>query len=256
MKVIFPGSCINKVCFFIIFLLLSFIVFTGFKATAQRETETEGLFVTAFTIEHGLRQSMVSQVCQDNLGLIWMVTGDGLQYFDGQEFKVFRLPGNKTNNHTDNVMRYLIAPEPGRLVLSSSSSLLTFNTVNGEFKTIFRREGFCPIIFKTQIDKKPLVWIAGLDFCMVNNTKLEKLKLVFKNGDGIPACFIPSDAVRTSADEILVCGETGIIALNLSERISDSVFNAVWYPLADCRSEKNGKRGNIDIGRKQTTIMG
>lgn len=235
MRLLHRSTCIYKTIRFSIILLFIQLAFNN-DLFCQQLGITENIYVTAYSTDNGLRQSMVSQVCQDERGLIWMVTGDGLHFFDGQEFRAFRVPFNEVNNHTDNVMRYLVESESGKLLVASTSSLLTFNTASGKFNTIYRREGFCPVLFKSFIDRKPLAWISGLNFCLVNNTKLEKLKFEFKDGAGFPASFIPSDAVRTTADQILICGETGIIAIILAGRISDSVIKADWYPLPGCRA--------------------
>jgi hypothetical protein len=222
------------------------------NANCQVTANSSSIFVTSYGIEEGLRQSMVSQVCQDNLGLIWMVTGDGLHYFDGQEFRTFRVPADKTNNQTDNVMRSVVEAGPGRLVLASTSSLLKFNTANGQFETIYRKEGFCPMVFNTFIDKKPLAWITGLNFCIINNLKLDPLELTFRNGQSPPAGFAPVEMVQVGADEIFICGETGIIALKLTDRISDLVFKADWIPITECQDITKTVKGKtlILIGSK------
>jgi len=232
--------------FFLVFPLLYFIF--GFNNTfGQQSIDTEHFTVTAYSSESGLRQSMVSQVCQDNLGLIWMVTGDGLHYFDGQECRTFRVPADKTTNHTDNVMRSLVEAGPGRLVITSTSSIITFNTESGQFKTVYRKDGICPIVFNISIDKNPLAWLNGIGFCLVNNTKLDQLKLVFKKGHGFPSDFVPFGLVRAGADEILICGETGLIAIQLTNRISDLVFKADWIPIAGCQAITKTVKGKTLI---------
>ena len=95
---------------------------------------------------------MVSRVCQDEKGLIWMVTGDGLHYFDGREFKAFRVPYNNVYQQQENVMQ-------GELVLSSTSSLLQFSPATAQFKIIYNERGICPVVFNTLIDGNILVWI-------------------------------------------------------------------------------------------------
>ena len=132
-------------------LVTFLLLLIAFKANCQVSGNTSSILVTSYGIEEGLRQSMVSQVCQDNLGLIWMVTGDGLHYFDGQEFGTFRLPPDKQNNYSDNVMRSVAEAGPGRLVLTSTSAIFTFNTESGQFKTVYRKDGICPVVFNLSI---------------------------------------------------------------------------------------------------------
>jgi len=212
------------------------IIFTSFSAFSGKIVPSESLFVTALTSENGLRQSMVSQVCQDERGLVWMVTGDGLHYFDGQEFKAFRVPYTHVYNQTDNVMRYLEAVSPGNFLLTSTSSLLQFNTSTSQFTIIYRKNGIYPIILNAFIDSKPIVWIHGMNFCLVDKGRLIPLKISNAAGNRLPGQFVPTDAARAGEDEIIITGDSGIIALNLSDRIADTHFRAAWVPVNDCRN--------------------
>lgn len=236
MRLLLLCTCIYRVkTIFILFLAL-FPAFGGSSLYGQQVYQPEALYVKAFTNDDGLRQSMVSQVCQDERGLVWMVTGDGLHYFDGQEFKAFRVPYTHVYNQTDNVMRYLAVVNPGNFLLTSTSSLLQFNTANSQFKSIYRKDGIYPIILNAFIDSKPIVWIHGMNFCLVENGKLIRLKISFDDGLSPPDQFVPSDAARVVDDEILITGEQGLIALRLSGRISGTHFRAAWIPVKDCRN--------------------
>ena len=226
-------------------LVTFLLLLIAIKANCQVSGNTSSILVTSYGIEEGLRQSMVSQVCQDNLGLIWMVTGDGLHYFDGQEFGTFRLPPDKQNNYSDNVMRSVAEAGPGRLVLTSTSAIFTFNTESGQFKTVYRKDGNCPVVFNLSIDNKPLAWLIGEGFCLVSNIKTDRLKLIFKKGQGAPADFVPLEVVQISDDEIFICGETGIIVMKLTDRFSDLVFEADWIPITDCQDITKTVKGEI-----------
>jgi len=230
------NTCIYKTIRILIALLFVHIAFNDIALFSQEVPDPENLFVTAYTTENGLRQSMVSQVCQDERGLIWMVTGDGLHYFDGQEFRAFRLPYNEVNNHTDNVMRYLAYSGEGELTLSSTSSLLRFNTADSRFNILYRREGFYPVVLNAFIDRMPLVWIQGINFCLVKDNKLLSMKFSQPGGGSIPVDFVPFNAVRAGANEILISGKAGIIELQLNNRAADSLFHVKWIPLTNCRA--------------------
>lgn len=236
---IFRFFSIKEVLLFILILL------SGNEVFCQQNLETENLTVTAFTNENGLRQSMVSQICQDEQGLIWMVTGDGLHYFDGQEFKAFRVPYNGIYNQKDNIMRFLVASRQGELVLTSTSSLLRFNSSSAKFEIIYRKEGNYPIVFNTSIGDNPLVWMRGLNFCILKNSRLVPLQLIPEQGSELPADFVPEQALWSGSDEILICGERGLLALQIKNHFSDSIFTAKWIPVADCRSVTKTRLGKI-----------
>ena len=236
MRLLFQNACIYGIDRINILLIIFLVALNGDKLFAQPIYESENLFVTAFTNEDGLRQSMVSQVCQDERGLIWMVTGDGLHYFDGQEFRSFRVPSNAVYYQIDNVMRSITVNKPGELAITSTSSLLRFNTATAQFNIVYRKDGICPVLLNTSIDGNPLVWIRGLDFCLLKNNRLTPLKFIVENKVKVPLDLIPIRAVRSTNDELLISSEQGIIAVQLNTRINDSVFKVKWVPVAGCHN--------------------
>jgi len=244
MKLLQRKTCIIKADRIILLLLFIILIFNGDELFGQQTPGTENLFVTAFTNEDGLRQSMVSRVCQDENGLIWMVTGDGLHYFDGREFKAFRVPFNDAYQQQENVMRFLSVSAPGELVVSSTSSLLQFNTATAQFKIIYNKSGICPIVFNTLVDGSILVWIRGLNFCLLRNSRLIPLEFKVGPGKEIPSDIIPLRIVHSAKDELLICSEQGIIDVQINNPISDSVFNAVWIPVSGCSDVTKTQNGN------------
>jgi len=243
MRFLLRSTCIYKAYRIILLLLFFILASAGDKSFGQQAPESENLFVTAFTNEDGLRQSMVSRVCQDEKGLIWMVTGDGLHYFDGREFKSFRVPYNDGYQQQENVMRFLAISGPGELVLSSTSSLLQFSTATAKFKIIYNKSGICPVVFNTMIDGSILVWIRGLNYCLLKNGRLIPLKFKVDHEKEIPAENIPLRVVRSGKDELLICSELGIINVQLNNRVYDSVFNVAWIPVAGCRDVATTRKG-------------
>lgn len=49
--------------------------------------QTENFQLTHYTLAEGLPQSMVTAIFQDEVGIIWVGTGNGLAFFDGKQFK-------------------------------------------------------------------------------------------------------------------------------------------------------------------------
>jgi signal transduction histidine kinase/ligand-binding sensor domain-containing protein len=246
MRLFFQNACIYGIVRIYI-LLISIIIFNEDQAFSQPFYESENLFVTAFTNEDGLRQSMVSQVCQDEKGLIWMVTGDGLHYFDGLEFRAFRVPYNDVYQQQENVMRFLTVGGPGELVLSSTSSLLKFNTATSQFKIVYNKSGICPVVLYTLKGGSTLVWIRGLNYCLLKNNRLIPLKFVSGPGTIIPDEIVPVRAVRSGKDELLISTELGIIAMKLNGYFSDSVCTATWVPVEGCKDVATANNGRTFV---------
>jgi signal transduction histidine kinase/ligand-binding sensor domain-containing protein len=218
-----------------------------YAGKAQSFPISESLFVTAYGLEDGLRQSMVSQVHQDSNGLIWMVTGDGLHSFDGREFRVFTIPYEGVYNSSDNMMRKLVETEHGNFVISSSSSLFRFNSSTGKFSFISREKAVYFALFDVSIDKKPLVWSLNKGFCLVDGDSLCSLKLVSGGHRKIPKGFIPLNAVNINKDVILVQGENGILQFRNNASHGTTEFTTKWIEASGCKAMVSDINGRVFI---------
>jgi DNA-binding NtrC family response regulator/ligand-binding sensor domain-containing protein len=57
------------------------------------------------SIEHGLSESIVNTIIQDEQGFVWFGTQDGLNKYDGYAFKVYKAqPGNPTSLSNNNII--------------------------------------------------------------------------------------------------------------------------------------------------------
>src|ERR1035437_2610269 len=69
----------------LILILIALIVCSGGFA--------QGLFtkkVKKYSLKDGLSFGIINSITQDNKGFMWFATGDGLNRFDGTNFKVFK----------------------------------------------------------------------------------------------------------------------------------------------------------------------
>ena len=80
--------------FLIVFLLLICSVVTQASGPSVRFFK--------LSIEQGLSQNSINSIIQDNEGYIWIGTQDGVNRYDGYNFKIFRhdpqLPNSLLNN--------------------------------------------------------------------------------------------------------------------------------------------------------------
>jgi ligand-binding sensor domain-containing protein/serine phosphatase RsbU (regulator of sigma subunit) len=77
---------------------------------------------TSLTIDDGLSQSMVKQICQDRLGYVWIATQDGLNKYNGYNFTVYR------NNIYDSTS---ISDNNIAAIVETNDNLLYIGTQNG-----------------------------------------------------------------------------------------------------------------------------
>src|SRR5579872_3477135 len=65
--------------------------------------------------DYGLPSSTVFSFLQDRQGYIWLATGNGLERYNGYEFKVFKHKPNDPNSITSDFVKSLYQDSSGRL---------------------------------------------------------------------------------------------------------------------------------------------
>jgi signal transduction histidine kinase/ligand-binding sensor domain-containing protein/DNA-binding response OmpR family regulator len=76
------------------------------------------------TVEDGLSNNIVNTVIQDQTGFIWFATDDGLNRYDGYEFKIFRHNDNDSNSISDNSIWALMEDIKGNIWIGTKGGIL------------------------------------------------------------------------------------------------------------------------------------
>lgn len=148
-------------------------------------------FVTRkYTTLDGLSQNDVQCIYQDSKGFIWLATNDGLNRFDGYEFKVY---GYQSNGLNSNLIVCIDEDSYGNLWIGTADrGVFVFNTVNNEFVSLnldldgTDRNFTCD---KILVDSKDRVWLHSSDesIYLVNyNFPKGKIDSVLKTMDKLP----------------------------------------------------------------------
>jgi len=83
-----------------------------------------------------LSNSMITYIAQDGNGFLWIATEDGLNRFDGLNFKIYRnIPGT-TYSLTSNFVRSLYVDKSGRLWVGTINGLLRYNYMKDNFDEV------------------------------------------------------------------------------------------------------------------------
>lgn len=86
------------------------------------------------TIEDGLSSNIVNDILQDRFGFIWIATFDGLNRFDGRNFKIYRNMVEDSNSLSDNTVWVLFEDSQGILWIGTENGLNKYDQASDSFQ--------------------------------------------------------------------------------------------------------------------------
>src|SRR5215211_1332762 len=86
------------------------------------------------SIEQGLSQSTVQVIFQDSRGFLWFGTQDGLNRYDGYNFKIYKPDPDVPNSLSDRWITSLVEDKDGYLWIGTANGLDLFERTTGNFK--------------------------------------------------------------------------------------------------------------------------
>jgi len=99
--------------------------------------QNTALKFTSLTTREGLSSNSVfshKSILQDSRGFIWIGTFDGLNRYDGYNFKIYRHQENNPNSLSDNLIIFIFEDSSGKLwVLTSDKKLHSYNPLTDQF---------------------------------------------------------------------------------------------------------------------------
>ena len=120
------------------YLFLFLLIFTG---TLSALKNTDYVYKN-FTVEDGLSQSSVQAILHDSKGYLWFGTADGLNRYDGYEFKIFRNGVKDSLSISDNGISALYEDKKGIIWIGTVAGALNYyDRKKGEFHHFDISEG-------------------------------------------------------------------------------------------------------------------
>jgi ligand-binding sensor domain-containing protein/signal transduction histidine kinase len=158
----------------LLFLTSADIVETGNNIRFQR-----------ITISEGLSLSSVYCIFQDSKGFMWFGTEDGLNKYDGKNFKVYRPVPSDKNSLTYRWIEHILEDNSGNLWFGSRNGLSYFNPRKELFVQYIHDPDILTsisndTITKLFLDNNNFIWIGtlnGLNRINIGTRELEKIQL-------------------------------------------------------------------------------
>jgi ligand-binding sensor domain-containing protein len=117
-----------------------------------------------YTTQNGLSDNTIKCIIQDSRGFLWIGTKEGLNRFDGFEFKKYFATKDPMNGLGNNTISSLLEYKKGQLLIASTSGLAVFNTSGNRFenekiKLQEIKAGSGTVINSLYKDKDGNIWI-------------------------------------------------------------------------------------------------
>ncbi len=118
------------------------------------------------TTQQGLSSAHVNQIIQDKKGFIWIATSNGLNRFDGVNFKVFQNDIDNSSSISGNNIRCILEDSEGNIWVGTvNNGLNKFDYKKGTFKRYLHKENNKNSISSNEIlavfeDSQKQIWVG------------------------------------------------------------------------------------------------
>ena len=134
------------------------------------------------TIDDGLSHSLAEYIYQDSLGYIWIGTNDGLNRYNGNEFKVYKNIKNNDNSISNNMISSLVEDSDKNLWIGTDGGLNKMNLLTGDITRYLVSDEdktySNTVVDELLIDSKGRLWVCtinGLNLYDSENDKFIKV---------------------------------------------------------------------------------
>jgi signal transduction histidine kinase/ligand-binding sensor domain-containing protein len=125
---------------------------------------------TNYSTANGLADNSVTKILQDSRGFMWFGTKEGLSRFDGTNFKNFFARKNDSTAMPGNSVVHLFEYAPGQLLMTSSGSVVTMNTITHQFHQLEQFQNKS-VNYMSRLQNN-LYAINRIDTCFIINEQL------------------------------------------------------------------------------------
>lgn len=132
-------------------------------------------------IKDGLSQNIVTAVCQDKQGFLWVGTQRGLNRYDGSQFRFYGHETQKPTSLPSDFVQSIYETQTGELWIGTRKGLSRYNRVKDEFEHFFPNPQDIDFqVFTIYEDRKANLWVGansglyclGKDYNKFTNYKL------------------------------------------------------------------------------------
>ena len=227
-------------------ILILVCIFSCLKISTSYANIRESFNFKNITIEDGLSQSTVETIYQDSKGYIWIGTNDGLDRYNGYEFKHYKHDKYDKNSIANNYIVDIIEDKNGYIWVSTIGGLSRINPDKDEIKNYYSKEDSGNLsnsnlwqILCTKDNRLIASTIDGLNVYDKNKDKFTRI--LYKEGE-LPSQYIYS-LEEDLYGHIWVGTDNGLVELDKDLNTVKSYQDAIGD--SDVYNVYDDSKGNI-----------
>ena len=227
-------------------ILILVCIFSCLKISTSYANIRESFNFKNITIEDGLSQSTVETIYQDSKGYIWIGTNDGLDRYNGYEFKHYKHDKYDKNSIANNYIVDIIEDKNGYIWVSTIGGLSRINPDKDEIKNYYSKEDRGNLsnsnlwqLLCTKDNRLIASTIDGLNVYDKNKDKFTRI--LYKEGE-LPSQYIYSLEEDING-HIWVGTDNGLVELDKDLNIVKSYQDAIGD--SDIYNVYDDSKGNI-----------
>ena len=227
-------------------ILILVCIFSCLKISTSYANIRESFNFKNITIEDGLSQSTVETIYQDSKGYIWIGTNDGLDRYNGYEFKHYKHDKYDKNSIANNYIVDIIEDKNGYIWVSTIGGLSRINPDKDEIKNYYSKEDSGNLsnsnlwqLLCTKDNRLIASTIDGLNVYDKNKDKFTRI--LYKEGE-LPSQYIYSLEEDING-HIWVGTDNGLVELDKDLNIVKSNQDAIGD--SDVYNVYDDSKGNI-----------
>ena len=227
-------------------ILILVCIFSCLKISTSYANIRESFNFKNITIEDGLSQSTVETIYQDSKGYIWIGTNDGLDRYNGYEFKHYKHDKYDKNSIANNYIVDIIEDKKGYIWVSTIGGLSRINPDKDEIKNYYSKEDRGNLsnsnlwqLLCTKDNRLIASTIDGLNVYDKNKDKFTRI--LYKEGE-LPSQYIYS-LEEDLYGHIWVGTDNGLVELDKDLNIVKSYHDTIGD--SDVYNVYDDSKGNI-----------
>lgn len=241
--------------------IMVLVIFFSFLINTQNDVKAyNNINFKNISIDDGLSQSSVEDIFQDSMGYIWIGTHDGLNRYNGKDFKVYKYEENSSNSISSNSITVIKEDGSGNLWVGTASGLSKINLKDDKITNYYDRESegnlsnynICDILITH--DQKILVGTAnGLNIYNEDEDKFERI--LYDDSKQILTNQVIYSLDEDEDKDIWIGTENGLNKVNMETKNIEFLYNTNNNDKNSIKKVYSDKQGKVWIGTSGAGLL-